>query len=108
MQVSFWLCESNQNTTEPEVVKRQAHNMEAHSPLSLMGIGLLAGGVCFQLWAIARYIRELTAVNNFPRGFNMKDFNRQPPRQQAIRLNWFEIKLRQLCYFLAQKGDPEL
>jgi hypothetical protein len=52
MQVSFWLCESNQNTTEPEVVKRQAHNMEAHSTLSLMGIGLLAGGVCFQLWAI--------------------------------------------------------
>nr|DAG56876.1 MAG TPA: hypothetical protein [Caudoviricetes sp.] len=26
--------------------------MEAHSTLPLMGIGLLAGGVCFQLWAI--------------------------------------------------------
>ncbi|HFT0363814.1 TPA: hypothetical protein ACH1WG_000315 [Enterobacter hormaechei] len=49
MKFSFWLCESNQNTTEPEVVKRQAHNMEAHSTLSLMGIGLLAGGMCFQL-----------------------------------------------------------
>jgi hypothetical protein len=58
MQVSFWLCENNQNTTEPEVVKRQAHNMEAHSTLSLMGIGLLDGGVCFQLWANAKYSLE--------------------------------------------------
>ena len=48
------------------------------------------------------------AVNNLYRGFIMTDFNRQPSRQQAVRLNWFEIKLRQLCYFLAQKGNPEL
>ncbi|EPC4330630.1 hypothetical protein ACRZTK_001116 [Enterobacter asburiae] len=82
--------------------------MEAHSTLSLMGIGLLAGGVCFQLWAIARYILEVIAVNNFPRGFSMTDFNRKPSRLQAVRLNWFEIKLRQLCYLLAQKGNPEL
>ena len=38
----------------------------------------------------------------------MTDFNLQPSRQQAVRLNWFEIKLRQLCYLLAQKGNPEL
>lgn len=38
----------------------------------------------------------------------MIDFNRQPSRQQEVRLNWFEIKLRQLCYLLAQKGNPEL
>lgn len=48
------------------------------------------------------------AVNNLYGGFIMTDFNRQPSRQQAVRLNWFEIKLRQLCYFLAQKGNPEL
>ncbi|NCH27656.1 hypothetical protein EHI85_14845 [Cronobacter sakazakii] len=50
----------------------------------------------------------LMAVNNLHRGFIMTDFNRQPSRQQAVRLNWFEIKIRQLCYFLAQKGNPEL
>lgn len=38
----------------------------------------------------------------------MTDFNRQLSRQQAVRLNWFEIKLRKLCYLLAQKGNPEL
>ncbi|PCM69050.1 hypothetical protein CP904_26005 [Enterobacter cloacae] len=50
----------------------------------------------------------VVAVNNLHRGFNMTDFKRQPSRQQAVRLNWFEIKLRQLCYLLAQKGNPEL
>ncbi|MDW3566520.1 hypothetical protein [Enterobacter asburiae] len=78
--------------------------MEAHSPLSLMGIGLLAGGVCFQLWAI----EIVDGCNYLNRGFIMTDFNRQPSRQQAVRLNWFEIKLRKLCYLLAQKGNPEL
>lgn len=82
--------------------------MEAHSILSLMGIGLLAGGVCFLLWAIARYIPEFRANVNFSRGFNMTDFNRKPSQKQAVRLNLFEIKLRQFCYFLAQKGSPEL
>jgi hypothetical protein len=50
----------------------------------------------------------VVAFNNLHGGFIMTDFNRQPSRQQAVRLNWFEIKLRQLCYFLAQKGNPEL
>lgn len=38
----------------------------------------------------------------------MTDFKRKPSRQQAVRLNWLEIKLRQLCYLLAQKGNPDL
>lgn len=37
----------------------------------------------------------------------MIDFKRKPARQQATRLNWFEARLRQLCYLLAQKGNPE-
>ncbi|RNN94048.1 hypothetical protein BL127_00017710 [Raoultella planticola] len=38
----------------------------------------------------------------------MKDFARVPTGHQAIRLNWFEARLRRLCYCLAQKGDPEV
>ncbi|ESN52744.1 TPA: hypothetical protein MG828_16260 [Klebsiella pneumoniae] len=37
----------------------------------------------------------------------MKDFARVPTGNQATRLNWFEVRLRQLCYLLAQKGNPE-
>lgn len=37
----------------------------------------------------------------------MTDFARVPTGHQAIRLNWFEARLRQLCYLLAQKGNPE-
>ncbi|WNS38290.1 hypothetical protein MX657_01610 [Enterobacter chuandaensis] len=51
MKVSFWLCESDQSTTEPEVVKRQAHNMKAHSiNYRLWMTGKQTGGVRFQLW----------------------------------------------------------
>ncbi len=38
----------------------------------------------------------------------MKDYARNPVRQQAVRLNWIAARARQLCYFLAQKGNPEL
>lgn len=38
----------------------------------------------------------------------MTDFKRKPSHQQAVRLNWLEVKIRNLCYFLAQKGDPKL
>lgn len=38
----------------------------------------------------------------------MIDFARTPSRQQAIRLSTTEVWIRKLCYFLAQKGDPEL
>lgn len=37
----------------------------------------------------------------------MTDFARVPTVHQATRLNWFEARLRQLCYLLAQKGNPE-
>ncbi|SQC34262.1 Uncharacterised protein [Kluyvera cryocrescens] len=37
----------------------------------------------------------------------MIDFAREPARQQAVRLNYFEALLRRLCYLLAQKGDPD-
>lgn len=37
----------------------------------------------------------------------MIDFKRKPARQQAIRLSWFETRVRQLCYLLVQKGNPE-
>lgn len=37
----------------------------------------------------------------------MIDFAREPARQQAVRLNYFEARLRRLCYLLAQKGDPD-
>ena len=34
----------------------------------------------------------------------MIDFARKPGRQQAVKLNLFEVILRRLCYLLAQKG----
>lgn len=37
----------------------------------------------------------------------MTDFARVPTGHQATRLNWFEVRLRQLCYLLAQKGNHE-
>jgi hypothetical protein len=37
----------------------------------------------------------------------MKDFAREPARQQAVKLNCFEALLRRLCYLLAQKGNPD-
>lgn len=37
----------------------------------------------------------------------MIDFAREPARQQAVKLNYFEALLRRLCYMLAQKGDPD-
>lgn len=36
----------------------------------------------------------------------MIDFAREPARQQAVKLNFIEVWIRRLCYFLAQKGDP--
>lgn len=36
----------------------------------------------------------------------MIDFARIPARQQAVKLNFIEVWIRRLCYFLAQKGDP--
>ncbi|WP_275943321.1 hypothetical protein [Enterobacter sp. RHBSTW-00994] len=38
----------------------------------------------------------------------MIDFARKKVGRQAIRLNLAEILIRQFCYFLAQKGNPEL
>lgn len=38
----------------------------------------------------------------------MIDFARKPARQQAVRLNWITVRIRQVCYLLAQKGNPEL
>ena len=38
----------------------------------------------------------------------MIDFARKPARQQAVRLNWITAKIRQVCYLLAQKGNPEI
>lgn len=37
----------------------------------------------------------------------MTDFARKPGRRQAVKLNYFEVLLRRLCYLLAQKGDPD-
>lgn len=37
----------------------------------------------------------------------MIDFAREPARQQAVKLNYFEVLLRRLCYLLAQKGNPD-
>lgn len=37
----------------------------------------------------------------------MIDFERQPAQQQAVRLNWFEVAIRRICYLLAQKGNPD-
>jgi len=38
----------------------------------------------------------------------MIDYARNPVRQQAIRLNLVEVLIRKFCYFMAQKGNPEL
>lgn len=38
----------------------------------------------------------------------MIDYARKPGRQQAVKLNLFEVILRRLCYLLAQKGDPNV
>lgn len=38
----------------------------------------------------------------------MIDFARKPGRQQAVKLNIFEVILRRLCYLLAQKGNPDV
>ena len=38
----------------------------------------------------------------------MIDFARKKSGCQAVRLNLFEILIRRFCYFLAQKGNPEL
>lgn len=38
----------------------------------------------------------------------MIDFARKPGRQQAVKLNFFEVILRRLCYLLAQKGNPDV
>ena len=37
----------------------------------------------------------------------MIDYARKPARQQAVKLNYFEVFLRRVCYTLAQKGDPD-
>lgn len=38
----------------------------------------------------------------------MTDFARVATGQQAVRLHWFTALIRKLCYFLAQKGNPEI
>ncbi len=38
----------------------------------------------------------------------MIDYARKPGRQQAVKLNLFEVILRRLCYMLAQKGNPDV
>lgn len=38
----------------------------------------------------------------------MIDFARKSVGRQAVRLNLAEALIRKLCYFLAQKGNPEL
>jgi len=38
----------------------------------------------------------------------MIDYARNPVKQQAIRLNIVEVLIRKFCYFMAQKGNPEL
>jgi len=38
----------------------------------------------------------------------MIDYARNPVKQQAIRLNVVEVLIRKFCYFMAQKGNPEL
>ncbi|WP_312189867.1 hypothetical protein [Leclercia sp.] len=38
----------------------------------------------------------------------MIDLKRKPAKQQAIRLNWIAARVRKFCYFMAQKGNPEL
>jgi len=38
----------------------------------------------------------------------MIDYARIPVKQQAIRLNIVEVLIRKFCYFMVQKGNPEL
>lgn len=38
----------------------------------------------------------------------MTDYARKASRQQAVKLNYFEVILRRLCYLLAQKGNPDV
>lgn len=38
----------------------------------------------------------------------MKDFARVSVGIQAVKLSWFVARVRQFCYFLAQKGNPEI
>lgn len=38
----------------------------------------------------------------------MIDYARKPGRQQAVKLNLFEVILRRLCYLLAQNGNPDV
>jgi len=38
----------------------------------------------------------------------MKDFARVSVGIQAVKLNWVVARVRQFCYFLAQKGNPEI
>lgn len=38
----------------------------------------------------------------------MKDFARVSVGIQAVKLNWIVARVRQFCYFLAQKGNPEI
>lgn len=38
----------------------------------------------------------------------MVDFARVTTGNQAVRLHWITARIRQLCYFLAQKDDPEV
>lgn len=38
----------------------------------------------------------------------MIDFARNPVGRQAVRLSLMGVLVRKLCYFLAQKGNPEL
>ena len=38
----------------------------------------------------------------------MVDFARVATGRQAVRLSWITVRIRQFCYFLAQKGNPEV
>ncbi|WP_007371409.1 hypothetical protein [Kosakonia radicincitans] len=38
----------------------------------------------------------------------MIDYARRKISCQAVRLNLAEVFIRKLCYFLAQKGNPEI
>ena len=38
----------------------------------------------------------------------MTDFPRVATGQQVVRLNWLTALTRKFCYFLAQKGNPEI
>ena len=45
---------------------------------------------------------------NGTKEITMIDYARIPVKQQAIRLNIVEVLIRKFCYFMAQKGNPEL